>query len=79
MLLAAAAILVVGAVVLCWLSVRRSTQLRVLQAQVQQLNARQQAVPLLVQDLLVYSKTHRDIVPILESAGITNRTESTGK
>ena len=73
MLLGAAAILVLGAVGLCWLYLHNTGELRALQGQAQQLNARQQLINGLVSDVAKYGETHPAIEPILESAGITNR------
>ena len=77
MLLGAAAILVLGAVGLCWLYLHNAGELRTLQAKAQQYTARQQLVNGLVADVAKYSETHHDVEPILESAGITNRAART--
>jgi hypothetical protein len=77
MLLAASAILVLGAVALCWLYLHNNSELRTQQATINGLNARQQAVNALVADTVAYSETHPAVRPILESAGITNRPGAT--
>ncbi len=77
MLLGAAAIVVLGAAVLCWLYLRDFNDLRTTQGQAQGFNNRQQLVNSLVADVMEYSKTHKDVEPILESAGITNRANRT--
>jgi len=79
MLLGAAAILVLGAVGLCWLYLHNTGEMRTLQGQAQQLQLRQQGVNALVQDVAAYSETHPAITPILESAGITNRAKASAK
>lgn len=73
MLLGAAAILVLGAVAVCGLYLHNNSELRTLQMQAQALNNRQAAVNSLVSDVLKYSETHRDIEPLLESIGVTNK------
>jgi hypothetical protein len=57
MLLGAAAILVLGAVGLCWLYLHNTGEMRSLQGQAQQLQIRQQGVNALVQDVAAYSET----------------------
>jgi hypothetical protein len=73
-LLGALAVLVLGAVGLCYLFLQNTGQLRALSPQVQleanQLNARQPIVNALVADAVAYSTNHPSIEPILESAGI---------
>jgi hypothetical protein len=70
-LLAVAALL---SVALCWYYVSSAREVRMLQAQMQgQLRAIQQNsqfIGVLGNELLEYSKTHQDIDPILEAAGI---------
>lgn len=73
-LLGALAVLVLGAVGLCWLFLHNTGELRTLSFQAQyqanQLNQGQQTVNALVVDSLSYSSNHPAIDPILESAGI---------
>jgi hypothetical protein len=72
-LLAVLAISAVWSVVLCGLYVRNTRDIRTLQAQAQFINYRQAAVQSLAKAAVEYSKTHPDINPLLEAAGIVTK------
>jgi hypothetical protein len=76
-LLGALAASVLASAALCWKYMSHERQRRGLQAQMQNeiaaLQRRQTSITALANDLLEYSRTHKDIEPILESAGLTNR------
>jgi len=66
-LLACAAI---GSLLLCWTYIKTTRELRMLQSRVADVNAKQQFMNLLVNDVLEYSKRNPQIDPILENSGI---------
>ncbi len=59
----------VASVVLCWLNISNTRELRSLQAQVT-VNNNNAFINALVNDSVEYSKTHHDIEPVLESVGL---------
>ena len=66
-------ILVVSAlasVLLCWLYISNTRQLRVLQTQIQMVNNNRALITSLANECLEYSKKNPAIDPLLESAGI---------
>jgi hypothetical protein len=67
-----------ASVLLCWLYISNTRQLRSLQAQASFINSNRAIINALANDTLEYSKTHPAIDPLLESLGFkTNRTAST--
>ena len=59
-----------ASVVLCWLYISNTRQLRTLQAQAASINNNRALINALAIDTVEYSKTHPAIDPILESAGL---------
>ena len=59
-----------ASVLLCWLYISNTRQLRSLQTQAAMINNNRTIINALVADTLEYSKTHAAIVPVLESMGI---------
>ncbi len=60
----------VASVVLCWLNISNTRELRSLQAQVTVINNNKAFINALVNDSVEYSRTHHDIEPLLESVGL---------
>ena len=58
-----------ASVVLCWLYISNTRELRSLQAQAAQINSNRALINALATDAIEYSKTHQDIEHILESVG----------
>jgi hypothetical protein len=66
-----------ASVLLCWLYISNTRQLRSLQTQASFINSNRAIINALANDTLEYSKTHPAIDPVLESLGFkTNRTAS---
>jgi hypothetical protein len=69
---------VLASAALSWFYMSRENKRRALQVQMQNevvaIQRNQVYISGLANDLLEYSKTHKDIEPLLESAGLTNRT-----
>jgi len=64
-----------ASVLLCWLYISNTRQLRSLQTQASFINSNRAIINALANDTLEYSKTHPAIDPVLESLGFkTNRT-----
>jgi hypothetical protein len=59
-----------ASIVLCWLYISNTRELRTLQAQAAQINSNRALINALAIDVMEYSKTHQDIEPILESFGM---------
>jgi hypothetical protein len=59
-----------ASIVLCWLYISNTRELRTLQAQAAQINGNRALINALVNDTVEYSKTHQAIEPILESVGL---------
>ena len=56
-----------ASIVLCWLYISNTRELRTLQAQAAQVNNNRALINALAIDVMEYSKTHPAIEPILES------------
>jgi hypothetical protein len=56
-------------VVFCWLYISNTRELRSLQSQANFINNNRTIINALANDTLEYSKTHRDIDPVLETLG----------
>ena len=56
-----------ASVVLCWLYISNTRELRTIQAQAAQINSNRALINSLVNDTMEYSKTHQAIEPLLES------------
>ena len=54
-----------ASVVLCWLYISNTRELRTLQAQAAQVNSNRAFINALANEALEYSKTHQDMEPIL--------------
>lgn len=82
-LLSVLALSAVASVVLCWLFINTSREMRGLNDQATRIKGRSIAIDALVNDLREYSKHNPQIDPILdpvlESAGIKRSTTSTNK
>jgi hypothetical protein len=61
---------VLGSVVLCWLYISNTRELRSLQSQAGIINNNRAVLNALASDTVEYSKKHKDIEPILESVGL---------
>jgi hypothetical protein len=61
---------VLGSVVLCWLYISNTRELRSLQAQASMINNNRTVINALANDTVEYSKKHPAIDPILESVGL---------
>jgi hypothetical protein len=59
-----------ASVVLCWLNISNTRELRGLQTQATLINNNRATINALVNDSLEYSKTHHEIDPVLESVGL---------
>ena len=59
-----------ASIVLCWLYISNTRELRTLQAQAAQINNNRALINALANDVMEYSKTHQAIEPILESFGM---------
>ena len=59
-----------ASVVLCWLNISNTRELRSLQTQATLINNNKAFINALVSESMEYSKTHHDIDPILESVGL---------
>ena len=57
----------IASIVLCWLYISNTRELRTLQAQAAQINNNRALINALAIDVVEYSKTHPAIDPILES------------
>lgn len=58
-----------ASVVLCWLYISNTRELRQIQAQTAMINNQRAVINALVNDTLEYGKTHPAIQPVLESVG----------
>jgi hypothetical protein len=56
-----------ASIVLCWLYISNTRELRTLQARVAAINSNRALITALASDTVEYSKTHQAIEPILES------------
>jgi hypothetical protein len=66
-----------ASVVMCWLNISNTRELRALQTQVTLINNNQAMINALVNESVEYSKTHHEIEPVLESIGLKlNKTAS---
>jgi hypothetical protein len=70
MLLGVLTLSALASVVLCWLHISNTRELRSLQAQAAQINSNRAMINALVNESVEYSKTHPAIEPILESVGL---------
>lgn len=61
---------VLGSVVLCWLYISNTRELRTLQGQAAMINNNRGVINALAADTVEYSKKHPAIDPILESVGL---------
>jgi hypothetical protein len=59
-----------ASVVLCWLNIANTRELRSLQSQATLINNNKAFIQALVNETMEYSKTHHEIDPILESVGL---------
>ncbi|MCX6914265.1 MAG: hypothetical protein WCK27_12190 [Verrucomicrobiota bacterium] len=59
-----------ASVVLCWLNIANTRELRTLQSQATLINNNKAFINALVNESMEYSKTHHEIDPILESVGL---------
>ena len=59
-----------ASIVLCWVYISNTRELRTLQAQAAQINTSRAVITALVNDTVEYSKTHPAIEPLLESVGL---------
>ena len=59
-----------ASVVLCWLNISNTRELRNLQTQATVINNNKALINALVNDSVEYSKTHHEIEPVLESVGL---------
>jgi hypothetical protein len=59
-----------ASVVLCWLNIGNTRDLRTLQAQVTMINNNRTMINALVNDCVEYGKTHHEIDAVLESVGL---------
>jgi hypothetical protein len=66
-LLGVLAVSALAAVVLCWLNISNTRELRSLQAQATLINNNKAFINALVNETVEYSKTHHEIDPLLES------------
>jgi hypothetical protein len=73
-LLSLLAISAVASAGFCFYYASAARQIRQIQPQVAAINNHNAAISALAADLLEYSKTHPDINPLLESAGVKART-----
>ncbi len=69
-LLGALTLSALASVVLCWLYISSTREWRSLQTQANIINNNRALINALATDTVEYSKTHRDIEPILESVGL---------
>ena len=69
-LLGVLAVSALASVVLCWLYISNTRELRGLQTQASLINNNRALINALAADTLEYSKTHPAIDPILESVGL---------
>ena len=69
-LLGALTLSALASVVLCWLYISNTRELRSLQAQAVQINNNRALIDALARDTVEYSKTHPAIDPLLESIGL---------
>lgn len=67
-----------ASVVLCWLYISNTRELRTLQAQAAQINNNRALINALANDAMEYSKTHQAMEPILESVGLKPGKSSPG-
>jgi hypothetical protein len=68
-LLGVLAVSALASVVLCWLYISNTRELRGLQTQASLINNNRALINALAADTLEYSKTHPAIAPVLESLG----------
>jgi hypothetical protein len=66
-LLAVLTVTALTSVVLCWLNISNTRELRTLQTQATLINNNKAFINSLVNETLEYSKTHHEIDPLLES------------
>jgi len=59
-----------ASVVLCWLNIANTRDLRMLQSQVTLINNNRAMINALVNDSMEYGKTHHEIDAVLESVGL---------
>ena len=59
-----------ASIVLCWLYISNTRELRTLQTQAAQINSNRALINALANDVVEYSKTHQAIEPVLESVGL---------
>ena len=59
-----------SSVVLCWLYISNTRELRMLQSHASQINNRRAIINALANDTVEYGKTHPAISPLLESMGL---------
>ncbi len=78
-LLAVLAISAVWSAVSCLQYIRYTREFKQLQAQVATIQSRQQNFQTLVNDTIMYSKTHPTVKPILKSIGIEETAPATTK
>ncbi|HVV00701.1 MAG TPA: hypothetical protein VHH88_05020 [Verrucomicrobiae bacterium] len=69
-LLTVLAISAIFSVVTCWLYIGKSRELRMLQATVGGVEGNRRTVQALLGEAVEYSKTHPDIQPVLDRAGV---------
>jgi len=69
-LLALLACAALGSLILCWMYIHSTRQLRAYQGNVAGIQQRQQAFQFLINDVVEYSKRNPQIDPILEKNGI---------
>jgi hypothetical protein len=69
-LLAVLTVSALASVVLCWLNISNTRELRSLQTQATLINNNKAFINALHNDTMEYSKTHHEIDPVLESMGL---------
>jgi hypothetical protein len=69
-LLVALVVTSLSSVVICWLYITQSRELRAGQGQISAINNREAAIGSLINDVLLYSTNHPAIDPMLESIGL---------
>ena len=76
-LLGVLAVSALASLVLCWSFISSVRDARALQPQVAAAQNNRAIASSLANDVIVYSKTHPDIYPILEAVGLKEKTAST--
>jgi hypothetical protein len=72
-LLGVLTVCVAASLYLCGSHIRKVRGIREVQSQMLAFQVKRAQFSTLMNDLVAYSKTHKDLEPILEAAGLTNR------